>query len=132
MTASAAIIFGSLCAAALNAPAPPTPMIRFAATINDVHDGDSIRISAEVSMAVRLLDCWAPELKTEPGVASKRNLIRLTSRNQRCIVEVPLHDDIGKCTSLGRILGRVYIEGQTKDLSTLQVEGGFATRGKKE
>lgn len=131
MTASAAIIFGSLCAAALNAPAPPTPMIRFAATVNDVTDGDTLRISADVSMAIRLLDCWAPELKTgEPGIASKRNLIRLTSRNQRCIVEVPLHDDIGKCTSLGRILGRVYIEGQTKDLSTLQVEGGFATRGK--
>lgn len=131
MTASALIVFGSLVAGAVGVPSPPTPMIRFAATINDIHDGDSIRISADVSMAVRLLDCWAPELKTgEPGIASKRNLIRLTSRNQRCIVEVPLHDDIGKCTSLGRILGRVYIEGQTVDLSTLQVEGGFATRHK--
>jgi endonuclease YncB( thermonuclease family) len=127
---SVLLIAGSLGFAAASMPAPPTPMIRFAATVNDITDGDTLRISAEVSMAVRLLDCWAPELKTEPGVASKRNLIRLTSRNQRCIVEVPLHDDIGKCTSLGRILGRVYIEGQAVDLSTLQVQGGFATRTK--
>ncbi len=128
---TAYLIAGSLCFAAASIPAPPTPMIRFAGTINDTVDGDTLKVSGEFSMSVRLLDCWAPELKTgEPGLASKRNLIRLTSRNQRCLVEVPLHDDLGKCTSLGRILGRVYIEGQTVDLSTLQVQGGFATRGK--
>ena len=128
-----ALIIGALGFAAASTPTPPTPMIRFAATINDVHDGDTVRVSADVSMAVRLLDCYAPELKTgDPGLASKRNLIRLTSKSQRCIVEVPLHDDIGKCTSLGRILGRVYVEGQDADLSTLQVQGGFATRGKRE
>lgn len=128
---TAYIIAGSLAFAAASIPAPPTPMIRFAGTINDTVDGDTLKVSGEFSMSVRLLDCYAPELKTgEPGIASKRNLIRLTSRNQRCIVEVPLHDDLGKCTSLGRILGRVYIEGQTVDLSTLQVQGGFATRKK--
>ena len=130
---SAFILAGSVAAAVLLSPTPPTPMIRFAATINDTIDGDTIAISTEFSAHIRLLDCWAPELKSgEPGLASKRNLIRLTSKSQRCIVEVPLHDDIGKCTSLGRILGRVYVEGQDADLSTLQVQGGFATRGKRE
>lgn len=127
---TAYIIAGSLCFAAASIPAPPTPMIRFVGTINNVTDGDTLTLSTDVSMKIRLIDCWAPERYTEQGKRSTANLIRLTSRNQRCIVEVPLHDDLGKCTSLGRILGRVYIEGQSVDLSTLQVQGGFATRKK--
>lgn len=109
----------------------PPPMIRVPAVINEVHDGDTLTVSFDFSARVRLIDCWAPELKSgEPGAKSKANLIKLTSKTQRCMVEIPLFDDIGKSTSLGRVLGRVTVDGQEKDLSTQQVEGGFATRTK--
>ncbi|MCC7419814.1 MAG: hypothetical protein IT428_06015 [Planctomycetaceae bacterium] len=113
-------------------PKPPAaPVIRVPAVINEVHDGDTLSVSFEFSARVRLIDCWAPELKSgEPGTKSKANLIKLTSKHQRCMIEIPIHDDIGKSTSLGRVLGRVTVEGQDKDLSTQQGEGGFATKSK--
>lgn len=105
------------------------PALCVPAIINEIHDGDTLSVSVDFSMKIRLIDCWAPELKDGvKGQVSKANLIRLTSKNQRCMVEIPLHDDIGKSTSLGRILGRVTVIGQDSDLSTQQVEGGFATR----
>lgn len=114
-------------------PAAVVPMLRIPAVINEVHDGDTISVSFDFAARIRLIDCWAPELKTgEPGRASKANLIKLTSRTQRCVVEIPLHDDIGKSTSLGRVLGRVTVQGQDSDLSTQQVQGGFATRRKSD
>ena len=114
-----------------NKPAPIVPMIRIPAVINEVHDGDTLSVSFDFAARIRLIDCWAPELKTgEPGKASKANLIKLTSRQQRCMVEIPLHDDIGKSTSLGRVLGRVTVQGQDSDLSMQQVQAGFATRAK--
>ncbi len=111
--------------------AAAVPMIRIPAVINEVHDGDTLSVSFDFAARVRLIDCWAPELKSgEPGKASKANLIKLTSKQQRCMVEIPLHDDLGKSTSLGRILGRVTVIGHDSDLSTQQVEGGFATSKK--
>ncbi len=118
-------------------PNPPThtkaPALCVPAVINEVHDGDTLTVSVDFSMRIRLIDCWAPELKDGvKGQVSKANLIKLTSKNQRCMVEIPLHDDLGKSTSLGRILGRVTVQGQDSDLSTQQVQGGFATRRKSD
>ncbi len=111
-------------------PTLPTPMIRVPAFVNEVHDGDTVTVHIEFSMRVRLIDCWAPELREgEPGRRSKANLIKLAAQKP-CMVEVPLWDDIGKSTSLGRILGRVTVQGQDSDLSTQQVQCGFATRKK--
>lgn len=107
------------------------PALCIPAVINEVHDGDTISVSFDFAARIRLIDCWAPELKDGvKGQVSKANLIRLTSKNQRCMVEIPLHDDIGKSTSLGRVLGRVTVQGHDSDLSTQQVQGGFATRAK--
>ena len=109
------------------------PALCIPAVINDVHDGDTLSVSVDFSMKIRLINCWAPELKDGvKGQVSKANLIRLTSKNQRCMVEIPLHDDLGKSTSLGRILGRVTVIGHDSDLSTQQVEGGFATSRKSD
>lgn len=117
--------------AAVTAPAPPAPMIRIPAEINEVHDGDTLTVYFGFSARIRLIDCWAPELSTgKAGQRSKANLIKLTSKTQRCMIEIPLFDDIGKSTTLGRVLGRVTVDGQEKDLSTQQVEGGFATKTK--
>lgn len=112
-------------------PSPLVPMLTLAGFVNDVHDGDTLSVHFEFSARIRLIDCWAPELSTgEPGRRSKANLIRLTSGDSRCEVRIPLFDDLGRSTSLGRILARVRMLGQADDLSAQQVEGGFATRRK--
>lgn len=112
-------------------PSPLVPMLTLAGFVNDVHDGDTISVHFEFSARIRLVDCWAPELSTgEPGRRSKANLIRLTSGDARCEVKIPLYDDLGRSTSLGRILARVRMLGHADDLSAQQVEGGFATRKK--
>lgn len=132
LTLCGTVCMCALAYAASKTPAPiQPPMIRVPAVINEVHDGDTLSVSFEFSARVRLIDCWAPELKSgEPGAKSKANLIKLTSKQQRCMVEIPIHDDIGRSTSLGRVLARVTVDGQDKDLSTQQVAGGFATRDK--
>lgn len=99
--------------------------------ILSVHDGDTLKVECKIVMDVRLLDCWAPELHGEDrlkGMKSRDNL-KLIADGKSGIVYVPLtSDNIGKATSMSRILGRVYIGGD--DLSYEQTRKGFATKTK--
>lgn len=96
-----------------------------------VHDGDTLKVECRVVMDIRLLDCWAPELKgesKEAGIRSREHLKRLAD-GKPCIVHVPWNaENIGKMTTLGRVLGKVYVNGD--DLSYEQVRKKMATKTK--
>lgn len=96
-----------------------------------VHDGDTLKVECRFTMDIRLLDCWAPELHGEERLAGFRSRDHLKSiaEGKAGIVSVPLtSDNIGKATSMSRVLGRVMINGD--DLSYVQCKGGFATKTK--
>lgn len=96
-----------------------------------VHDGDTLKVEIKFTADIRLLDCWAPELSGAGRLAGfkSRDNLKSLAEGKSGIVSIPLtSDNIGKATSMSRVLGRVQINGD--DLSYLQVKGGFATKTK--
>lgn len=100
------------------------------ARVLSVHDGDTLKVECRVVMDVRLLDCWAPEITgatKESGIKSKLNLQRM-AEGKSAVLHVPWNGEIGKMTSLGRVLGKVIVNG--KDMSAEQVQSGNAKAAK--
>lgn len=101
--------------------------------ITSVHDGDTVTVAVKRTYRVRLLDCWAPEItgpQKPEGLKSLQELQNV-ALGRKCTLFVPENaDDIGKSTSMGRYLGRVWVNG--RDISELQVERGRACKTKDE
>ena len=114
--------------------------------ISRVIDGDTVEVTIKRTLRVRLIDCWAPETRLDPslpsidreaaklrGIASAEHLRRIAD-GRECTLQIPTHptsgetQDIGDSFSMGRAVGRVWINGT--DLSELQVRSKFATRTK--
>ena len=92
-----------------------------------VHDGDTLTCTVTFTMNVRLLDCWAPELREAGGKESRDNLVKLADGKKGTLI-IPLGETIGDSMTLGRVLGRVVIDGQ--EVSDAQVKNGFAKKSK--
>ena len=98
-----------------------------------VHDGDTLTVEFLPRRAnVRLLNCWAPEV-TGPqkalGLKSKSHLKSL-ALDQECVVFIPYEDRYQDLTSMGRVLGFVFVNQQ--DLSEAQVQAAMAAATKKD
>ena len=123
---------------------PPQPSWTTKAVVTEVHDGDTLTVEITRKIRVRLLDAWAPEVKADnrlpeskraaekaAGIAARENLKAL-ALGKEVVLQVPTDEDLLKATTMGRVLGTVWLEGSDKSLNQLQVEGGFATREKRE
>ena len=123
---------------------PPDPQITITGTIVRVVDGDTVDVEIKSVVRVRLLDCWAPESKIdnrvpkekqlqvkELGLKSKQNLANLCL-NKKVTLSIPLDKEshLTKSLTLDRMLGRVWVDGDSKSLSERQVESGNATYSK--
>lgn len=104
------------------------------AKIVEVHDGDTITVEFKVEAKVRLLDCWAPELKTKEGDAAKDFLSKFLPVGSDVLVKIPFNGKLNESFSFGRVLGNVYKDtdgdGEVENLSNLMVKWGFATEKK--
>lgn len=118
---------------------PPGTGITHSCEIVRVLDGDTLEVRITSTAIVRLLDCWAPEVNRtdDPGekprgLLSKSHLERLAMPGAAAILQVPFSDRgrFGDDMTMGRVLGNVWIVGQTKSLSELQVDAGHATVAK--
>mgnify|MGYP001590396595 CR=1 FL=1 len=108
----------------------PTPQLVLPASVVSIHDGDTCTVDVVLRMNLRLLDCWAPEVtgKQKPeGLRSKKRLEELALGKEGMLI-VPLFPDLGKATSMSRILGRLNIDGN--DISETMVREKFATKTK--
>lgn len=123
--------------------APPSPGLVVDAVVVEVYDGDTITVRPLLpSMRVRLLDCWAPEIRTRNaaekvrGYKSRDHLRELLPNDCRVRLHVPTTDKLEDSLTLGRVLGRIWRDvdqdGELDDVSRLQVVGGFATETKGE
>lgn len=125
---------------------PPRPGYTTMALCNRVIDGDTIEVSVIKTIRVRLLDCWAPEIHLDPrvpedkrvekkqrGFESKSNLEALVD-GKEVIIEVPTSADgiASEATTMGRVLGHVYLPHDPQSVNAKQVEAGFATSKKPE
>ena len=100
-----------------------------------MYDADTITVRVTLDIRVRLLDCWAPEIRTKDKAEKKRGLesthrmIELADGRHGVLV-VPLSgvDRLDGVFTFGRLLGRVYIDKQ--DISAIMVREGYATKTK--
>lgn len=109
----------------------PSPAITLPCVVTEVYDGDTITVEVRLPVRVRLLDCWAPELNEAGGRHSRAHLERL-ALGQPARLHVPL-DAVRRSDgvfSFGRILGHVWLEGDSRSLSARQVTAGHATETK--
>lgn len=111
----------------------PRPQLTVPAKVLRVTDGDTCLVEVTMRMNVRLIGAWAPETnKPEEkarGLKSKAKLESLVA-GKTGLLTVPLGDNIGKSISLGRVLGKLSIDG--KDVSAEMVRSGFATKTKEK
>ena len=116
-------------------------------TVTRILDGDTLEITLEPRTArVRLIDAWAREVHRvnkdengkqrkeadilgdlEAGLAAKAYLESLASGKAATVV-IPYHQNLGDETTLGRVLGLVYV-GDI-DLSEEMVKSGHAKKVK--
>ena len=123
---------------------PPAPGWTTQAKCLRVIDGDTIDVEVRRVIRVRLIDCWAPESRRDhrvsqaaqtaekrAGIASRENLRQLCE-GRDVIVQIPAGEDVATAITMGRWLGRVWLEGDGESLNEKQVAGGFAERAKPE
>lgn len=113
---------------------PPAPAIVLNGECVRVIDGDTISVRSSVVYQVRLLDCWAPESRTKDleekqrGLKSKSRMTELAAGKQLRI-EIPIGEEVGDSITMGRVLGRAWLE-DGRELSEIMVQEGLATTNK--
>lgn len=135
----------SLLLVSLGSPTPPpAPAWSVPCEVVEVYDGDTVVVEVTQRMRVRLLDCWASEIRTkDEGEKAKGMLARAALTNKalgrKGTLVIPLVSrdddgviDVGDSTTLGRMLGRVWLSDETEDLSTWMVKEGHAYKSKPE
>ncbi len=126
-----------------NLQQPPEPSWTTRGEVIAVHDGDTLTVRVTRDIRVRLLDAWAPEVKADnrlpesqrvaekaAGLKSKEALTAL-ALGKPVILQVPTSEDLLRSTTMGRVLGNVWLEGDDESLSEKQVKSGNATREKR-
>ena len=103
------------------------PQLVLPCRVVSVHDGDTLTAEVTLRANIRLLDCWAPELREAGGVESRAKLTELAS-GKTGLLTIPLGDDLGDSLTFGRVLGRIEVD--VMDVSRQTVESGHATRTK--
>ena len=104
-------------------------------------DGDTLDVSICLVVRVRLIDCWAPETRTldlnekRRGQAAKLYLQNLVDE-RRVRVHIPGRRRLSDMLTMDRVLGRVWLIDNgapaARDLSTMMIAAGHATRVKEE
>lgn len=104
--------------------------------VSEVTDGDTLKFKPDsIEIKVRLDECWAEESRgelakrTAKGAKASADLKSL-AEGKRGRLFIPGSKRLADALTLDRVLGRVWLDGSAKDLSTIQVEKGNATREK--
>ncbi len=106
-------------------------MITMPCLVTEIVDGDTMTVEVRIPMRVRLIDCWAPELRKAGGPESKENL-RVLAEGRYGVVSVPLGSvhRLDNAFTFGRVLGDVWIEGDDESVGQQQISLGHASIGK--
>lgn len=116
-------------------PTPPSPGLVTPVRVVEVYDGDTVTVEWTVRARVRLLDCWAAEIRTtdpeekQRGLAAKAYLQQL-AEGQPALLQIPTSDASGlqDLFTFGRVLGRLWIAGE--EVSAQMVAAGHASKRK--
>ena len=113
----------------------PKPGIVIPVKVIECYDGDTLTVSATLTMRIRLLDCWAPEIKTTNAIEKAKGLkardyLKTLAEGKSGMLQIPLDhaDRLDDLLTLGRVLGHVWIGDL--DLSKAMTDAGHATKTK--
>lgn len=104
--------------------------------IIEVYDGDTVVCEIRKRVRIRLLDCWAPEIRTKnkdekkKGYESKDHLKTILPDGSDAILHIPGSVDIGRSLTFGRFLGHIWSDVEGEHVSAQQVAAGHATETK--
>lgn len=115
----------------------PVAALQLRGVVVDVYDGDTVTVEFKLLARVRLLDCWAPEIKTTDANEKRRGLnardfLKGMADKKPVVVVVPL-DEANRLDDLftfGRLLGHIYLRGEDESLSEKMRTAGHATASK--
>lgn len=107
----------------------PEPTVCLPCRVVAVHDGDTVTCEVSLRCQVRLLNCWAPELRAG-GESARDRMIELALKKDG-VLEIPLRgaDNVADVLTFGRMLGRVWVDGE--ELGAVLVREHLATKEKK-
>ncbi|MEN1680324.1 MAG: thermonuclease family protein [Planctomycetota bacterium] len=115
---------------------PPSGVVR-ACRVVGVYDGDTLTVELITRARIRMVGCWAPEVRTKDKDEKKRGLaardyLRELALDKEGEVFIPLRgvDRLDDVLSMGRVTAVVYIGDSEKSLSELMVEAGHASTQK--
>ena len=117
---------------------PPEPQWTTRCKIVEIYDGDTITIEVTRRIRVRMLRCWAPEVRTSDkeekarGIKSRDHL-RGLAQGKEGVLSIPTSgaDRFDHLFTFGRVLGYIWVDGNdTRSLSEIMVEDGYATEEK--
>ena len=102
------------------------------AVVNRIVDGDTLDLELRIPIRVRLMDCWAQERDSPEGLQAMMHLQRMAPDRSSVIVHIPTQraHNLKDVFTFGRVLGRVWREGDDESLSEAMVASGYATREK--
>jgi endonuclease YncB( thermonuclease family) len=123
-----AIVTALLLTASIATSQPPEPGIVLPCKVIEVYDGDTVTVEIRLPVRVRMLDCWAPELRDEGGEESRDHLAEFALDKDALLEVRGRGRTLGDAMSFNRVLGRVWID--ETDISVYQVEGGHATESR--
>lgn len=104
---------------------PPPPALTLPCTVTRVIDGDTVEVEVKLRVRVRLIDCWAPELRENGGQAAKAHLEQTLAGSRSQTLSVPLNtENLGAAMSFERVVGHLWA-GDTL-VSDEQVRSGHA------
>jgi len=117
--------------------APPEPGLALRVVVSEVYDGDTVTVAWTSTARVRLLDCWAPEVRTkdadEKVVGEQaRDFLADLAAGKSGVLFVPTgsarrFDDV---LTMGRVLGHIWLDGDPVSLSEHMRAAGLATKEK--
>lgn len=102
-----------------------------------VFDGDTITIEMTRTVRVRLIDVWAPEVRTrnqrekKRGITAAQYLNKLANGKTGTLFVPVGTKSMSKLWTFGRILGHVWVEGKSSSLNEMMIESGHATKTKR-
>ena len=92
-----------------------------------VIDGDTVRVRVTKEINVRLLECYAPELR-QPGGVQSREYLREMLDGREVTLHIPGDESVAHLFTFSRVLGRLFAGDH--DVSEGLVAAGCATREK--
>ena len=132
------VLFAAVAATVFSEPPPDGQSIVVKGTVVELYDGDTIVVEIRQQVRVRLIDCWAAEVRTsdaaikERGIAARDYLREKLPVESDVLLKVPTTGRLQDSISFGRVLGRCWADldgdGKLDDIADAMVASGHATK----